>query len=268
MPKLKPRGIGPARFTARSRGVHLDRGDCVRVTQRPDADPGELARHLQDRSIAVTVLSIDRPPHTGMRMQYSAPSGTQVQILRASNPLAQPLDDPRPVRGIHRSLVLTRYPMETVRWFPAPGDPQEAADDLARHAIFIHVAKIIDDRVTLRISASDKWTVLRAELERRPVRHPAEGEPDAHFAEHGDTAAGASALGERSYKAIKFEQLTQLAEHYERALSEFNAERFDADELRTECQEFLSRFLTTEQQISAQHEQFIHTLQNLKRRLS
>ncbi|MHB8471641.1 MAG: hypothetical protein ACYDC8_02070 [Gammaproteobacteria bacterium] len=266
MPKLKPRGIGPARFTARSRGVHLDKGDCVRVTQRPDADPAELARHLQDRSIAVTVLSIDRPPHTGMRMQYSAPSGTQVQILRANNPLAQPLDDPRPVRGIHRSLVLTRYPTETVRWFPAPGDPQEAADDLAQHAIFIHIAKIIDDRVTLRISASDKWTVLRAELERRPMRAAPAGEAAINAEQHDPAAA--HALGARSYKALKFEQLTQLAEHYERALTEFSAERFDAHELRTECQEYLSRFLAAEQHISAQHAQFIQSLQTLKRRLS
>jgi sRNA-binding carbon storage regulator CsrA len=224
-----------------------------------------LARHLQDRSIAVTVLSIDRPPHTGLRMQYSAPSGAHVQILRANNPLAQPLDDLRPVRGIHRSLVLTRYPMETVRWFPAPGDPQEAADDLAQHAIFIHIAKIIDDRVTLRISASDKWTVLRAELERRPTRTASD---DAVINAGVNEVTATHSLGARSYKALKFEQLTQLSEHYQRALTEFSAEAFDAHELRTECQEYLSRFLAAEQQISAQHAQFIQNLQTLKRRLS
>lgn len=252
MSKLKLYRANPAFLRRKSYGIYLERDDCIQIAHRQDVEQGELAKSLREHPIELTVRSVDHAPPKGLRIVYSAPWGVQVKILRSSQSNQSSAEQcgtrrPSPIRGVHRSLVLTRYPSEAVHWFPAFGS-EDAAYDLTQNAIFVNITKIINDRVTLQISASDKWTVLRSELELQPRYESRLAATQApRVGEDHVIPAGASAA------TLRFEQLTQLALHYHDALACFPAELTCQDITRTLSQEHIARFLTVERQIRSQH---------------
>jgi len=248
MSTVTPFWSGPAFLGRKPNGIEVEQGDRILVAHRQDVDPDEIAKALSEQPIKITVMGVTRMRKKKMRILYAAPWGVQVKIQRSRYVATGLRDTWQPVSGVHRSLVLTRYPREAVHWFPA-ADLDEAARDLVRNAIFINIGKIVNERVTLRIQASDKWTVLRSEIDIDATGESAQV-PAAMPGIRENHDAMPDAV---SSATLRFDQLTQLAAHYHDVLSGFPTELAGDAAIRTLSQDQIVRFLAIERRIGRQH---------------
>jgi hypothetical protein len=235
-------GTSPKRVQLRD--LHLRADDYLHITLRPGCTLDDLIEGLPRSPIELTVMGLRPPPNREVQLRYKLPRGGFIDLVRGAHTPEEILAIKRPTRGVHRALLLTRYPLQSIRCFPS-AYVDSAAADLARNGIFIHVEQVVNDQVQLRISASDAWTILREELVGR-------AKPAATARTAGDAPPVAATLRLLSPQdALVLEQFAAFAEQFEQAAREVAAmlDRLAPGALPEELR---ARFLAIDAQIQTQ----------------
>jgi sRNA-binding carbon storage regulator CsrA len=117
---------------------------------------------LADQPIELLVSETGQDNADFARIDIYAPAGIEIEPLGAEN------GTHGRVKSDHHHLTLSRYPGQSFLIRPSTSfSIEECVRDLCEQGIFIHMARIQYQQARMSISATNKWDIVRRELDNR-----------------------------------------------------------------------------------------------------